>query len=207
MTRTPANKGKRYPAERLTAAEIDALLSAISGRSSTAIRNRALIATMYRGALRVGETLALKPGDVDADSGELLIREGKGRKSRPLKLDAGALGLVNEWRERRKQLGFTGRQPLFCAIKGATAGGELKTAYIRALLPTLAGKAGIERRVHAHGLRHARAGELAMAGVPTHIIRDALGHTSIATTDAYLRGISPTEVYAAMESDWQPPAA
>jgi integrase len=97
--------------------------------------HRALIATLYRGGLRISEALALRPSDVDADSGELHIRKAKGRKSRRVKLDADALDTVNLWRERRKALGFAGRAPLFCGIKGAGAGGELKTAYIRRLLP------------------------------------------------------------------------
>jgi integrase/recombinase XerC len=202
----PANKGQRYPAETLTRDEVGRLLSAVGGQSSTALRNRALIATLYRGGLRISEALALRPSDVDADSGELHIRKAKGRKSRRVKLDAGALDTVNLWRERRKALGFAGRAPLFCGIKGAGAGGELKTAYIRRLLPKLAERAGIDKRVHAHGLRHSRAAELAGEGVPVNVIQDVLGHTSLSTTNTYLAHVHPTQVFAAMESDWQPPA-
>lgn len=204
-TAAPANKGKRYPAETLTRDEFGRLLDAISGRSSTALRNRALLATMYRGALRVSEALALRPGDIDAESGELHIREGKGRRSRRVLLDDGALGIVNEWRERRRQLGFDGRRPLFCSIKGATAGGELKTAYLRRLLPQLGDAAGIDKRVHAHGLRHSRAAELAAEGVPVNLIQQALGHTSLSTTNTYLAHVHPAQVFDAMRSDWQPP--
>jgi site-specific recombinase XerD len=203
----PTNKGKRYPAETLTTAEVDALLGAISGRGSTALRNRAPIATMYRGALRVAEALALRPSDIDPETGELHIREGKGGRSRKVKLDPGALELVNVWRERRAQLDYTGRQPLFCGIKGETGGGELKTAYVRRLLPQLAERAGIEKRVHAHGLRHSRAAELAAGGVPVNVIQQALGHTSLSTTNTYLSHVHPGDVFAAMDSDWKPTVA
>lgn len=201
----PANKGERYPVETLTRTEVGRLLDAIPGQSSTALRNRALIATMYRGGLRVSEALAIRPGDVDADSGELLIRKAKGRKSRRVKLDDGALGLVNLWRERRAQLGYSGRRPLFCSLKGATAGGELNTAYVRRLLPQLAVKAGLDKRVHPHGLRHSRAAELAEQGVPVNVIQQVLGHTSLSTTNTYLAHVHPAQVFAAMDSDWQPP--
>jgi len=52
------------------------------------------------------------------------------------------------------------RSPVFCTLKG----GRLDPSYIRHLLPRLARKAGIERRVHAHGLRHTYAAELARGG-------------------------------------------
>ena len=59
-------------------------------------------------------------------------------------------------------------------------------SYVRHLLPRLARKAGIERRVHAHGLRHAFAVDLVRAGAPLYVVRDALGHSSVATTQVYL---------------------
>ena len=57
----PANRGRRYPAEFLTADEVRALLRACSSRAPTGIRNRALIACLYRGGLRLAEALALSP--------------------------------------------------------------------------------------------------------------------------------------------------
>ena len=50
-------------------------------------------------------------------------------------------------------------------------------------------------------LRHTRAKELAESGVPVHVIRDALGHVSLATTDAYLRDVAPRQVIDAMQSE------
>jgi len=67
-------------------------------------------------------------------------------------------------------------------------GGRIDSSYVRRLLPRLAAKAGVDRRVHAHGLRHTYAAELAREGTAINVIRDALGHTSLAVTDRYLRG-------------------
>jgi integrase len=50
---------------------------------------------------------------------------------------------------------------------------------VRHLLPRLARKAGITRRVHAHGLRHTYAAELARERTPINVIRDALGHSTL----------------------------
>jgi len=49
-------------------------------------------------------------------------------------------------------------------------------------------------RVHAHGLRHTYASELARERTPINVIRDALGHTSLAVTDRYLRDVAPMHV-------------
>ena len=48
--------------------------------------------------------------------------------------------------------------------------------------------------MHAHGLRHTYAAELAREHTPINVIRDALGHTSLAVTDRYLRDVAPTHV-------------
>ncbi|MQA75751.1 MAG: tyrosine-type recombinase/integrase, partial [Solirubrobacterales bacterium] len=51
---------------------------------------------------------------------------------------------------------------------------------MRRLLPRLARRAGIQKRVHAHGLRHAHAAELAAEGKPVNLIQRQLGHSSLA---------------------------
>lgn len=48
--------------------------------------------------------------------------------------------------------------------------------------------------MHAHGLRHTYAAELARERTPINVIRDALGHTSLAVTDRYLRDVAPMHV-------------
>ena len=63
--RPPTNKGRRFPAELLSPDEVRALLRACSSRAPTGIRNRALIAVLYRGGLRVSEALALHVKDID----------------------------------------------------------------------------------------------------------------------------------------------
>ena len=56
----PPDKGRKYPAEVLTADEVRALIGACSARSASGIRNRALIAPLHRSGLRVSEIVALR---------------------------------------------------------------------------------------------------------------------------------------------------
>ena len=75
----------------------------------------------------------------------------------------------------------------------------MASAYVRGLMPRLARRAGIEKRVHPHGLRHTHAAELAFEGLPMNAIQAQLGHASLATTSRYLAHIAPAELVKAMQ--------
>jgi len=141
--------------------------------------------------------------DFEPDSGTLVVQRGKGGKRRVVGVDAGTVALVGRWLEVRRKLGLpTGGAPLFCSL----AGKPLDLSYVRHLLPRLARKAGIERRVHAHGLRHAFAVDLVRAGAPLYVVRDALGHASVATTQVYLTRVGAHEAVDAMRNrEWIQP--
>ena len=194
--RIPANRGRRYPAEILTGDEVRSLLRSCSTRAPTGVRNRALITLLYRGGLRLGEALALMPKDVDPGQGTVTVLHGKGDRRRTVGLDPAAMSLILRWVDRRKALGIDGRRRLFCTLDGR----PLKPSYVRTLLPRLAARAGIEKRVHPHGLRHTMAYEMMMEGTPTPLIQRVLGHVSLATTQRYLDHIAPKEVIEAMQA-------
>ena len=199
----PANKGAKLPADVLSRDEINRLYAAIDGDSTLALRNRAMLATMYRAALRSGEVVALRPGDVDLDTGRLHVRRGKGGKPRTIYLDNGALAALKVWVERRRGFGFDDRKtPLFCTLKGT----ELATPYLRRWLPKLAAKAGIAKRVHPHIFRHSRAAELHEQGATAKEIQLALGHSNLATTSLYLDHVAPHQLRETMQAKgWRPP--
>jgi integrase/recombinase XerD len=67
------------------------------------------------------------------------------------------------------------------------------------LLGRLADKAGIEKRVHPHGLRHTFADELRAAGVDMVVISKLLGHSSIAATSRYLDHLTNHQAVTALE--------
>jgi integrase/recombinase XerD len=192
--RAAGNRGRRFPPEVLTPEEVRSLIRACSARAPTGIRNRALLAVLARGGLRVSEALALRPKDVDPAAGSLTVLRGKGGRSRVAGLDPGAMALVERWLQVRRALGVGPRRPLFCTLKG----GPLQSAYLRELLPRLARKAGVEKRVHPHGLRHTHAAELVAEGVPVNVIQAQLGHASLRTTDVYLRHIAPAQLLDTM---------
>ncbi len=192
-------KSRRLDADLLTAREVQALLKVCSNRAPTGIRNRALIGIAWRTGLRLGEVLALAIKDVDLDSGTVVVQHGKNDKRRVVGLDAGSAALLARWLEVRKKRGINGRAPVFCTLQGD----RIDQSYVRHLLPRLARRAGIDKRVHAHGLRHAFAVELEREGAPLSAIRDLLGHSSAAVTDRYLRRVGAGEaIDFARKREW-----
>jgi integrase/recombinase XerD len=189
---TPSLKRRnKRPVEPLTADEVRALIAGCSLQAPTGIRNRALIVAMYRGGLRVNEALALRPADVDPANGTLRVLHGKGDQDRVVSVDDGAMAVILRWMDKRREFGFR-NGPLFCTLQG----GPVADVYVRNLLKRLARKADLEKRVHPHGLRHTHAAELVSEGVPMPVIRDQLGHSSLAVTDRYLRHVMPADVLA-----------
>lgn len=193
-----------HPGGTLTRTEVRGLISACSRRAPTGIRNRALIATLYRAGLRLSEAINLRPEDLDIESGEGVTQEWNGHAARPFALDEGALELVVRWKQVRANLararGFNAAEaPLFCTLSG----GELSPRYVQAALKRLGEKGGIDKRVTPRGLRHAFAAELAKEGIPMDAIQAALGHESLETTERYLTRLTQPSVRSLVSrSSW-----
>lgn len=182
---------RKLPPEPLSEAEVAALLGA-TGRSPSGIRNWALVWTLYRTGLRLAEALALLPRDITADG--LRVRHGKGDKARTVPLPDEARHALEHWMVVRERYA-SGRQPVFCLITKGKEGLPVDQAYVRAMLRRLGDKAGLDKRVHAHGLRHSYAVRLARReGVKLMHVQIALGHSNVATTAKYLRTLGADEL-------------
>ncbi len=196
MSESSAPKALRP--EVYTPEEMDALLKTCSRRAPTGVRNKALLVVGYRAGLRISEALALRPSDVDLKEGHVYVRHGKGPRSkcgkpRKVGLDAQACAIVEQWMAVRKGLaGVKRSSPLFCTLDG----GPMKDAYVRAMLGRYGKRAGIEKRLHFHGLRHTYAWELCKEGVPVATIQRLLGHASLETTAVYLAHLAPHDLIA-----------
>lgn len=187
--------GKRYPPEVMTPEEVSAIISACSARAATGIRNRALLTLLYRSGLRISEALALKPSDVNLGEHTIRVLHGKGDKATTRGFHPSATDALARWIDTRKQAGIRGGV-LFCTLSG----GRIWPQYVRILLHRLAAAAGIDKRVHPHGLRHTFAVELERAGTPVTVISKLLGHSSVAVTSRYLDHLTNHQAVSALES-------
>ncbi len=170
--------------------EAKSLLAACSNTSS-GIRDKAVLTTLYRGGTRISETLKVRPADINWEKKMLVIQEGKGNKSRTIVLDDGALDVLKTWAERRKSLGINGHHVFFCATSKPARGNQLDSSFYRHKIKALQKKAGIERRCHLHGLRHTAASELLEEDFDIATIARQLGHAHISTTSRYLHQLRP----------------
>lgn len=195
----PANAGRKFPPQPLTEAEVMAILEhGCWSNGSAHARDRALIAVLWRGGLRIAEALTLEPQDLNLDVGTITVLHGKGDKWRIVGIDPQAIGMIRDWLDvRARLLGLAnpltqdGRR-VFCTIsRDPEPGRPLRDSCFRETLKLYARKAGIARRVHPHGLRHTHATELALENVPLHIIQEQLGHNDLATTARYIARLAP----------------
>jgi site-specific recombinase XerD len=181
----------------LTPAEVAALMAAC-GETATGVRNRALIAVLYRSGLRVSEALGLFEKDIDFDRCAIRVLFAKGGRSRTVGIDPGGLAHVRAWLDRRSACGLDATHPVFCIVQGPDWGDALDTGYVRLTFKRLAAKASLAKRVHPHGLRHTHAAELRQEGFDIGIISKQLGHRDISTTARYLDHVAPWAVVEAV---------
>jgi integrase/recombinase XerD len=189
----PPNKGKKYPAEPLTPDEVSAILGACSRKAPTGIRNRAMLTLLYRSGLRVSELLSLRPSDVDLGKHSIRLLDTKSGKPQTRGFHPSADDALARWLDSRRSLGIKNGR-LFCTLDG----GPVSDDYVRGALRRLASRAGIDKRVHPHGLRHTFAVELEAAGTPVTTISKLLGHSSVAVTARYLDHLTNAQAVTAL---------
>jgi len=185
--------------DALTGEELEALLAQIGTRYPTGKRNLAALLLMSDAGLRVGEVCALTTKDLVRQKGSVThvqIRNGKGGKpgvSPTLTIRAAAA--MDRWLGARKALGI-GSGPVFCTISkghrdsGFGGDGELvpgkplSTGYVRAVVKRLRARAGIEKNVSPHTLRHTFVTRFLRATGDLERTRKAARHAHISTTAA-----------------------
>jgi integrase/recombinase XerD len=166
---------KKLP-KTLTREEALKLLSQPNKNAPTGLRNRCIMQVMYRAGLRESEVINLSPKDIEWKEGILRVWKGKGARDRTLYLDEHTLDLLRAWSNKRP-----GSRYFFCTLKGK----KLSDRYIREMVNRYARRAGIEKRVNPHMLRHTFATELLQEGYNIREVQKLLGHSDVSTTMIY----------------------
>jgi len=161
----------------LTKDEIQRLFQATQTPKSNLI-----LQLLYSSGLRVSEIVNLKPTDLDLNENIGWVREGKGKKDRMIiiskKLSTKLIKFIKK---------HDGWNYLFSINK------PLTTRNIQKIVQLTTRKAGIEKSVHPHTLRHSFATHLLENGVDIRKIQVLLGHASLTTTQIYAH-VSSTEL-------------
>jgi len=174
------------PYQILNQAELRRLLS--SARDNP--RDRMLLALAAATGLREMEICNLRVGDITSDDAVdliLRVRKGKGMKDRLVPLDRDTAALLRSYFAWRK-ITLTGKTDalhyVFASRKGKGAG-RLSTARLRQLIAYYAARAGIEKRISFHSLRHTAAVNWIRDGAPITGVQKLLGHARLDTTQRY----------------------
>ena len=169
--------------EVLTVDEIDALIAAIPPDSAAALRNNAIIETLYGCGLRVSELVDLEMARVFLDDGYLMVN-GKGSKERLVPMSPVGVDAIRAYLpERAAAKALKGEEGILFLNNRGT---RLTRQMIFTLIRTLAREAGIDRKISPHTLRHSFATHLLEGGANLRAIQQMLGHESIATTEIYI---------------------
>jgi site-specific recombinase XerD len=156
----------------LSKEEIERLLNFESN-----LKHRLLLMLAYSSGLRVSEVVALKPSDVDLSRRVLYIRSAKGRKDRFVMLSSRVKKYLDELNLCPRELAWL--------FPGARPGSHLTIRSAQHIFECARAKAGIEKPVSIHSLRHAFATHLLENGSDIRFIQNLLGHSSIRTTERY----------------------
>lgn len=179
-----APRKPQQEAEWLTVEEFARLLCAASAplrrRSGLAERDRFVLVALVATGLRRSELVALNWGDLDlaSDHPSLLVRRGKGGKPRRQPL---AAPLADELRRRQRAALPAANDPIFCGLEGK----RLHTKVLAAIIRRASQRAGIEKRVTAHTLRHTAATWLRQCTGDARLVAAYLGHHDLSTVSRY----------------------
>lgn len=173
------------PPAVLSEADARRLVHAPLPATALGVRDRAILEMLYGTGIRAAECVGLAITDVDLTAGELLVRDGKGRRDRVVPVvGRAAAALAPYLGVARSELL---RDPRETTLFLSRSGRRLGTAGLRRIVKVSAKAARIGCRVTTHGLRHTCATQLVRGGGDIRYVQEILGHRSVQTTAIYTR--------------------
>ena len=177
LPRLPRRLPRRVP----TIGEVHTIIGSVGSESAAALRDRAIMETLYSTGLRRMELARLKTADISFDASTVLVRCGKGRRDRLVPLGAMARGWIERYLDEvrpRLQAGLD-RGEVFLTdygepFRGNRLGDQIHRYVARAGLPGA-----------CHIFRHACATHMLENGADIRFIQAMLGHSQLSTTEIY----------------------
>lgn len=173
--------GRPLP-KSLTEEQVERLLNAPDVDTPLGLRDRAMLETLYATGLRVSELVGLSLVQINLDAGVVRVI-GKGDKERLVPLGEEAIGWLRRYlaQARGGILGANESAASFPSTRGAPMTRQAFWQHIK----RYARKAGIERNLSPHTLRHAFATHLLDHGADLRVVQMLLGHADLSTTQIY----------------------
>jgi len=167
----------------LTVEEIDLIVGAIDVSTTEGQRNRAIIEMLYGSGLRVSELVNLRLSQMYLADGFMIIT-GKGSKQRMVPVSDEAKKQFGLWMQcRHESITEQPGQEDYAFLN--RRGHQLTRVMIFTIIKQLCLKAGIQKTISPHTLRHSFATHLLQNGADLRVIQQLLGHEDITTTEIY----------------------
>ena len=151
--------------------ELNALLNA-----DTSERNRLILNLFYYGGLRVSELINLTWKDLN---GEYLNVFGKGSKTRIVRLPSRIVAQLKHFKPSDSKRD----DYIFISVRTKS---KLRRESVTQLIKAISKEVGIDKPVSSHTLRHCHATNSLEKGAPISLVKETLGHSSVAITSRYL---------------------
>ena len=168
----PPKSEKKIPTV-LSKDEIKQLLDAITND-----KHKLLVELLYSSGLRVSEAVKMKIDDLNLKEKMGKVISGKGKKDRHIIISNNVIEHINNYLKDRKE----DSEYLFPSEKS-----HITVRMAQKVVNKSAKKAGIKKRVFCHALRSSFATHLLEAGTDIRVIQVLLGHSSISTTERYVK--------------------
>lgn len=187
MLSTP--KMERCLPSFLNIEEITSLLQAPDTSTPLGMRDKAILELLYASGLRISEIVSLDLQQINLQNREVRVW-GKGGKERIALMGKPAAQSLQEYilKGRPALLGSKRSDALFLNRYGK----RISQRMVQKMIKRYAKKAGLQKNVHPHLLRHSFATHLLNAGADLRVVQELLGHTSLASTQVYTH-ISKTQ--------------
>jgi integrase/recombinase XerD len=193
--------GPRVPQgipKALSEAEVAALLNAVTGEEPRALRDRAMLETLYGAGLRISELVGLDVGDLDLHDGLVRVL-GKGSKERVTPIGRTARAAIGDYLTRGRPELTRPRARAESAVFLNARGGRLTRQGAWLVVRAAGDRAGLSDRLFPHVLRHSCATHMLDHGADIRVVQELLGHASLSTTQVYTK-VSPERLRAVYDA-------
>jgi len=173
------------PRNVFTVDEVERILRGIDLNNAMALRDRAIIETLYSTGIRRTELCCLKVFDLDDERGILTVRAGKGNKDRVVPIGERALLWVRKYLDLERHLFALEPDPLWLFL--TDEGEALSPDWLSEAVRRHIDNAGIKKAGSCHVFRHTMATLMLEGGADIRHIQAMLGHASLESTQIYTR--------------------
>lgn len=166
----------------LSVEEVVSLLNQPNGNSPKEIRDKAMLELLYATGIRVSELIGLKLDDINLPVGFITCRDE--HKERTVPFGKATKAALNQYLQQARELLLKGNESPWLFVN--CSGNPMSRQGFWKIIKYYGERAGIEADITPHTLRHSFAAHLIGGGADIHAVQAMMGHSDMASTQAYM---------------------